>query len=266
MEDLNVACGQFAAKSGAKKENVARMIKYAAEAREKGCVLIVFPELIVTGYLAPEQIIPLAEPITGPSVQSLARAAQDLGIAIAFGFAELDERRDVRYNSLVILDRQGQIAGVYHKTHLWDQEKTWAESGSSIPVFDVDGVRCGGWICYDTRFPEVGRLVGLGGADVALVATAWLGPREEWELALRARALDNSIFVAGADIIITVTGLRCVGASMIVAPKGNVLARAELGKEGIIHAVLKRQDLEAQRNRVPLLRDRRPDLCGQLIQ
>ena len=264
MRDVRIACGQFAAEAGAKDRNITRMIAYAEEARQLGCALVLFPELIVTGYLRPDDIVPLAEPITGPSVSRLSQAARELEVAIAFGMGELDEQRGVRHNSLVTVDRQGEVVGVYRKIHLWDQEKTWAEGGTAMPVLEVEGVRCGSWICYDTRFPETGRLAALAGADVGLVATAWLGPTAEWELALRARALDNALFVAGADIISSTPGLVCRGASMIVGPKGNVLSRAELGREGIIHALLKEEDLAAQRGRVPLLDDRRPNLYDSL--
>ncbi len=266
MQDMHIACGQFVAEPGAKSNNIARMIAYARNAKEKGCDLILFPELIVTGYLAPQQVIPLAEPLTGPSVKALAQAARELGMALAFGFAELDEQRGTRYNSLVALDQRGEIAGVYHKIHLWAREKEWAEGGTVASTFEVAGLRCGGWICYDTRFPEVARMVALGGADLGLVATAWLGPGDEWELALRARALDNSIFVAGADIISYDPMLRCWGRSMIIGPKGKVLAKAEPEREGVIDAVLRGEELDAQRNRVPLLKDRRPDLYGDVIR
>ena len=266
MRDFHIACGQFAAEPGAKSNNIARMIAYTRAAKERGCDLILFPELIVTGYLAPQQVIPLAEPISGPSVKALVQAARELGVAIAFGFAELDEQRGVRYNSLVALDQHGGIAGVYRKMHLWASEKEWAEGGSDAPILEIGGVRCGGWICYDTRFPEVARLAALAGADVGLVATAWLGPGDEWELALRARALDNSLFVAGADIISYDPVLRCLGRSMIVGPKGKILAKAEPEREGIIDAVLKGEELDAQRNRVPLLKDRRPSLYGALVR
>jgi len=269
MREIRIACGQFVAKPGDKRANVARMIGCAEEARNEGCELILFPELIVTGYLPPEQVLPLVEPVTGPSVGSLAQAARELGMAIAFGLAELDEGSGLRYNSMVVLDHQGELAAVYHKMHLWATEREWAEPGDEVASFDLDGVRYGGWICYDTRFPELARLSALAGIDVGLVSTAWLGPGDEWELALRARALDNSIFIAGADIIAPDDvgfdpALRCYGRSMIVNPKGHVLARAEPEREGIICATLDPADLDAQRGRVPLLQDRRPELYGGL--
>jgi len=266
VRDIRVACAQFTAQPGDKDRNTERMIEYADQAREAGCELILYPELIVTGYLCPDDVAPLAEPIAGPSAQALARAARQIGIALAFGMAELDPARGVRYNSMVVLDNQGQLAGVYRKMHLWDTEKQWAEPGQEVASFAIRDVRCSGWICYDTRFPELARLAALGGAEVCLVPTAWLGPGEEWELALRARALDNSMYVAGADIISEDPDLRCRGLSMIVGPKGNVLARAQPGEEGIIHALLRTKELAAQRARVPLLRDRRPALYGPLVE
>ena len=260
LKEIRIACGQFVAKPGDAAANVACMVDYATQAQAEGCALVLFPELIVTGYLPPEQVRPVAEPLTGPSVRKLAQAAHQIGIAIAFGMAELDEARDVCYNSLVIVDRTGRVAGIYHKMHLWDTEREWAEPGSEVLNIELGDVRYSGWICYDTRFPELARLGALAGAEVGLVATAWLGPGEEGELALRARALDNGIFVAGADIVGPDPALRCRGLSLIVGPKGNVLARAEPDSEGIICATLCQADLDAQRGRVPLLHHRRPAL------
>jgi predicted amidohydrolase len=205
------------------------------------------------------------EPVTGPNVSALAQAARDLGVAIAFGLAELDESQNVRYNSLAVFDAHGNAAAIYHKIHLWASERQWAEPGDSVTPFVLNGVRYAGWICYDTRFPEVARLCALAGVDVGLAPTAWLGPGEEWELALRARALDNSMFVLGADIIGLDPSLRCHGRSMIVDPKGRVVARAEPEQEGIICATLDPAVLDAQRGRVPLLGDRRPDRYKPLV-
>ena len=265
MRDFHVACGQFAAEPGQKRENISRMVGYAREARTAGCDLILFPELILTGYLSPQEILPLSEPADGPGVEALAQAAGDLGIAIAFGFAELDEARGVRHNSLAFVDRSGRVTGVYRKMHLWDQEKTWAQPGDDVPVFEMEGIRLSGWICFDTRFPEVGRLAALKGAELGLVSTAWLGPGDEWRLAVQARALDNAMFVAGSDIINPDPSLRCRGLSLIVNPKGHILAQAEPGVEGIIHAVLKQADLDAQRGRVAPLENRRPACYGQIV-
>jgi predicted amidohydrolase len=263
MPDTRIACAQFEAQPGAIGDNIARMLHYAAQAKEEGCALVLYPELIVTGYLLPDRIAPLAEPIDGPSVTALREAARQLQIALAFGFAELDDTRQVRHNSQIVVDDRGEVIAVYRKIHLWDTEKRWAEPGVSMPAYRVGDLLCSSWICYDTRFPEVARMAALAEADLGLVSTAWLGPGDEWELALRARALDNSIFVAGADIISTDPQLRCAGLSVIVDPKGRVLARAQPGTEGIICADLDPSIQRQQRKRLPLLRDRRPEIYAQ---
>ena len=108
------------------------------------------------------------------------------------------------------------------------------------------------------------RMAALQGAELALVPTAWLGPAEEWEHALRARALDNTIFVAGADLL--AESIDCRGLSMIVGPRGELLARATPGEETVIAADLDPEVMTAQRTRVNLLKDRRPDRYGALAR
>ncbi len=265
MKPYRLACGQFQPRAGEKQFNTARMIEQAEEAAFYHANLILFPELITTGYLPSKELIPLAEPLTGNTIQHLSSAAKTLQIAVAFGFAEFDVESNQRFNSLVVLSKGGDIIGLYHKTHLWDAEKRWAQPGSEVPVFEVEGIRCCGWICYDTRFPEVARLGALAGAELGLAPTAWLGPPQEWDLALRCRALDNTIFVAGADMISKSAKLKCHGLSMIVDPKGRVLARAEKEREGIIHADLDPDILQQQKNRVPLLKDRRTDIFKERL-
>ena len=161
------------------------MAEFAAEAARLGARIVLYPELIVTGYIDPDRIAKLAEPLTGPSVQSLAATAERLDVALAFGFAGRAPDGSIR-NSLVFVGSNGEVAGVYRKVHLWDTEKTWALPGESTTVLWMEGVRACGWICYDTRFPELARSQALAGMELALVATAWLGHGEEWELALRA--------------------------------------------------------------------------------
>ena len=256
MNPVRVGCCQFTAVPGDAEANVGRMASYVRDAAKDAVELLVFPELIITGYLSPDRIPGVAEPLDGSSVTALRAVGRDGGISLAFGMAQRLTSGECR-NSLVYLDDRGEIVGVYHKMHLWDTERSWAGAGTEMRIAELGGNLVCGWICYDTRFPECARLGALAGADLALVATAWLGPADEWELALRARALDNSMYVAGADIIDSSIG--CEGCSMIIDPKGGVVARAEMGREGLIAADLDPGLLDAQRERVPLLADRVPE-------
>ena len=265
MVEYHIACGQFRTDPGNKQKNIRILGDQAAEAKRRGAELIVFPEMCLTGYLLPEELPPLAESIHGELFDGLRRLTERIGIAITVGFPELDQVTGLRHNSFAVIQGQG-IPLLYRKVHLWDTEAEWATPGEGVVVTDFEKARVGGWICYDTRFPETGRLCLLQGAELCLVPTAWLGPGEEWELSLRARALDNCMFVAGSDLINGEPGLICRGLSMIIGPHGDVLARAEPGVECVIDAVLDPKKLEAQRKRLPLLRDRRPGLYGPLTK
>ncbi|MBN1318398.1 MAG: carbon-nitrogen hydrolase family protein [Anaerolineales bacterium] len=266
MQEFHVACAQFNAEPAATVKNVQRMIELAAEAKSQGCELVNFAETIVTGYLPVKEMAGLAEPLNGHSITTLAEAAVKLEIALSFGFVERGQAGEKPFNSMIVLDCRGSILSVFRKMHLWKAEKEWAQPGDSVPVFTIHDTRFSGLICYDFRFPEAARLGALEGAEVMLGGAAWLGPGDEWELAVRARALDNSVFIAAADSINRVAGLECYGRSIIVGPRGNVLARSEEGSEGIITATLDPGELAYQRNRVPLMWDRMPENYSEICK
>ena len=261
MKKIRIACGQFEAHAADKAYNLGVMRAQMQEAAAAGCAIVVFPELIVSGYLAAARIPAQAEPLDGPSVARVREDAAAAGIAVAFGMAERTAAGTM-YDTLVVIDDAGRVSGCYRKVHLFGAETEWAAAGDQVPSFTVGGVAASGWICYDTRFPELARSAAAAGAEVALVPTAWLGPPAEWELALRARALDNSMFVAGADIVSFDPDLRCRGNSMIANPHGEVLARAEPDTDCVIWADLDPAAQAAQRRRLALLRNRRSDLFG----
>lgn len=252
MRSVRVACGQF--RAGSLSDNVAIMRDQAAEARERGARIVVFPELALTGYLPAPAVLDHCQPLDGGGVRSMRQAARRIGIAIVFGLPELTG--GARYNTMLAVDESGAIAGIYRKIHLWKTEG-WAQPGVSIEPYQLAGVTCASWICYDTRFPEIGRAAALAGADLCMISTAWLGPGDEWELAVRSRALDNTVFVAGSDIINPDPALRTCGRSLIVSPKGRVLARAAQDTPGVIVADLDPAEQQEQKARVPLLDDRR---------
>lgn len=252
MRPIRVACGQFQA--GRLSDNVAIMRDQAGEARSRGARIVVFPELALTGYLPAPEVLDHCQPLDGDGVGAMRDAAREHDIAIVFGLPEITG--SARYNSMLAVEATGAIAGVYRKIHLWKTEG-WAQPGAAVEPYELAGVTCASWICYDTRFPEVGRAAALAGADLCVISTAWLGPGDEWELAVRSRALDNTVFVAGADIINPDPALRTCGRSLIVSPKGRVLARAAEDTPSVIVADLDPEEQQAQKTRVPLLGDRR---------
>ncbi len=259
MIQTKIACCQFAPSLGNVGKNVQRIGEYLLKAGHENIDILLFPELITTGYLSPDELPKLCESQNEKTVNEISEAAKAAGVGTVFGFPEKDSQGNC-YNSACFINSQGTVTGVYRKTHLWDTEKRWALPGNDFPVFDSDIGKITAWICYDTRFPEAARKTAEAGAEIAFVPTAWLGPAGEWYLALRARAVDNNIFVAGADTIQPETG--CFGISIIAGPGGEILAKSVIGVEGIISAVLDPSRRTDRLKRMNLFSDRRLDLYG----
>jgi predicted amidohydrolase len=254
---ITIACGQFAPVSGDVAGNAGRMCAQAREAARRGASLLVLPELCLCGYSSPEEARVRAVEVRSAEIRGMEQCARAVGIAICFGFAErADDGR--LYNSMAFVDRGGSLRAVYRKVHLWKTESAWATPGTGFPSFESGSLRLGMWICYDTRFPEAARRLALSGATLGLVGTAWFGPAEEWELAMRARALDNGIYTAGASMLGVFGKDPFRGVSLIVDPHGRVIARAREDRDEVICAVYDDGAVEAFRARVPLLEDRRP--------
>jgi len=260
MSGIVLACGQFVSQPGDIPRNTAVMSRLVSQAARAGARLIVFPELCLSGYVSPSDAKRLAVSVDGPEVSTLQALARDTGVAICFGFPERSS--DGLFNSMAFLDRDGGKPAVYRKIHLWVTERDWAKEGARLVSFPLDGQRAGMWICYDSRFPEVARALAVHGVTVALVGSAWFGPEAEWELAMRARALDNGIFVAGAAAQGAFGKAPFHGKSIIVEPHGSILATAGDGPECITTAECNEEAVSSFRARLPLLQDARPASCG----
>jgi predicted amidohydrolase len=260
---IPIACGQFASKPGEIEANTSIIRAQAGEAAAKGAVVAVFPELCLSGYLRAEEVPAHAVGMDGEEISALKAVARESGIAVSFGFAEKAGDGGV-FNSMAYIDASGVVRAVYRKVHLFEGEGRWARPGGGFAGFDAGAFRCGMWICYDTRFPEAARSLAMDGVTCALVGTAWLGPADEWELAVRSRAMDNGMYVAGAALQGGSGDLECRGGSLIADPHGRVLARGTPGGSEVIVACYDEEEVIAFRRRLPLLRHRRPAAYGSM--
>jgi predicted amidohydrolase len=204
----------------------------------------------------------VAGPIPGPATQRLGEAARKNNIWVVAG---LNERvGDVVYNTAVLLNRQGQVAGTYRKTHLPREEwRQGVRPGGEYPVFDTDFGRIAMQICYDWFFPEPAAIFALKGAEV-IFAPTWgntLPDRDgmvDGETTFRVRARDNGVYMVPAVYD---------GSSLIIDPMGRILA-SNAGREGVFWAEVdlnKRECLDwvgYWRSIGP--RDRMPDTYGSL--
>jgi predicted amidohydrolase len=221
--------------------------------------LVVFPEAFARDFgEAGSDVSAYAEPLAGPFATEVARVARDRGTTVVAGMFEAGDDPARPFNTLVA---RGAAEAAYRKIHLYDsfghRESDRLSSGPTAPpvVVDVDGFRVGLMTCYDLRFPELARSLVDGGAEVLVVSAAWVaGPRkvDHWRTLLRARAIENTVFVAAAGQ----PGPRYSGHSMVVDPLGDVLVEA--GEEAaVVSATVDRATLEAARKTNPSLANRR---------
>lgn len=197
-----------------------------------GADLAVFPEATMIRFGNP--LRPVAEPLDGPFVSGLAQAAKDYGTAVVAGvFEPAPDGRT--YNTTVVLDASGALAGAYRKIHLFDAF-AFAESETVAPgeeplVVEVGGVKLGLMTCYDIRFPELARALVDRGAQVLVVTAAWAQgnfKEEHWTTLVRARAIENTIWTVAVgkapDLADPPSGGRTgIGRSLLVDPMGAVV-------------------------------------------
>lgn len=251
--------------------NLAAAQQLLGRAAAAGADLAVLPEY--TDYLGPASTAPAPEPADGGYAKTFATAAAEHRMWVAAGsFHEVGPDPDRTYNTCLVFDRTGGLAGTYRKIHMYDVEipgrVSYRESRTVAPgdtpvTVDVDGVRVGLSLCYDLRFPELfRRLATSGSARVLLVPAAFMlhTGRDHWSVLLRARAIENQCYVvAAAQIGDHEPGLTCYGRSCVIDPWGTVLAQAP-DEVGVTVADLDLDRLERIRAELPSLANRRlPD-------
>ncbi len=264
---MHVALGQIPV-SSVPAVNLVRVRDAAASAAAQGARLVVFPEGAQARFSV--RLSAVAEPLDGQFCEGLADIAGSAGIALVAGVFEPAPNGRV-YNTTVGYDADGRLAAVYRKIHLFDalgyRESDSVAAGNEVVVADLAGLRVGFMTCYDVRFPELARALAAGGADLLVLPGAWAaGPfkEEHWVTLVRARAIENTIWVAAAGQVPdpaeqatrSPTG---VGRSMLVDPMGVV--RMDLGPAaGIGTADVDTEVTRAVREVLPSLANRRLDL------
>lgn len=277
MAGVTVAATQFAC-SARVSENVARAESMVRQAAAQGAEIILLQELFETPYFCKDQsadLFGLARPLDDhPTVAHMQILAKELGVVLPVSFFEA--ANNAYYNSLVIIDADGEALGIYRKSHIPDgagyQEKYYFNPGDTgFKVWDTAYGRIGCGICWDQWFPEGARAMALMGAEILLYPTA-IGSEpndpayssaDHWQRAMQGHAACNMIPVLASNRIGREDGQSCsltfYGRSFIAGPRGEIIASAE-AEEAVITAEFDFQSLRRQRAGWGLFRDRRPDL------
>lgn len=260
MKELIAAAVQFNVSVGDVEINVVKVEAALRRVAEQGARLAVLPEMWSCGYDY-RRLSELAAQ-TAHVLDWLKRLCDELGLVTVGSLPELVD--DTIYNTAYVVDGAEVIAS-YRKLHLFSamSEDRYLAAGDRSLVVDSSVGRLGIAICYDLRFPELFRKMALDGAEVVCLPAEWPKPRQEhWRTLLRARAIENQLFVIAANCCAVQGRLDFCGLSQLVSPLGDVLDIATENQDVEIVARLDFSEMETYRNEIRILDDRRADIYG----
>jgi predicted amidohydrolase len=254
--------------------NRQRILNWLERAAQQGAELVVLPECALSGYVyqSLDEARQATESIPGPTADALAAACSDLNIHAVVGM--LEAAGDHIYNSALIVGPAG-LMGVYRKTHLpvlgIDR---FARQGDRLDVLHTPVGVLGPAICYDLRFPEVPRVLGLKGAEIIIHPTNWPRASTDFpDFVTKAAARASGVFLISCNRVGQERGTSFLGRSQIIPPSGRPLAEADNHGESIITADLDLA-LAHQKKVVHIpgvfeldsVGDRRPELYHTLVE
>ncbi len=266
---MKIAAAQISCKLGDLNANLGKIRDFVSRARDAGVELVVFPEMVDTGYSMPV-IQACATPWTKGAVPELQQVAKAFSISIVCGVSERDN--SLIYNSQVCIDANGRMVAKYRKIHLFaaapiEEDKCFSP-GNQLTLFAVAELRLGLSICYDLRFPELYRTLAVEkDANVFVISSAWPFPRvEHFRTLAIARAIENQSYVIAANRVGRDDRTTFCGTSAIIDPYGVVIASASADREELVCAEISQEVLQSVRARMTVFAHRRPDLyrndCG----
>ena len=218
------------------KKHVKEMLERALVASPD---VIVLPEMWNTGY-ALDELDGLADKEGLESQEFLSQFAREHAVAILGGSVAI-ERDGKFYNTTYVYNKSGDLINIYSKVHLFGlmAEDQYMSAGAAESIFELDGVIAASVICYDIRFPEWVRTQMAQGAKVLFVVAQWPEPRvQQWEILLKARAVENQAFVVAVNRVGTGPDDVFSGHSMVIDPLGNVVLESKEHEEGILRPIL----------------------------
>jgi omega-amidase len=259
---MKIGCAQINCTAGDPEGNLLRVSEFALQAREAGCDIVVFPEMVDTGCETDKIRKYASSWATGP-FRELQSIAADTSLCVVCGMSELAE--DKLFNAVAIIGPDGESLGQYRKTHLITtepfEEQSVFTAGDAFCMFSFGGLKFGVMVCYDLRFPEVARYYATHEASAVLMPSAWpLSRMSHWKTLIPARAIENQLFMVCSNRVGRDGDLEFGGSSCIVDPWGETISDSPESEEQLIVGSLDMRRLQEVRDFMPALKHRRPDL------
>jgi predicted amidohydrolase len=258
---LKVAAVQFNITLGDVDRNLEKALAGLERVRDRDARLAVLPEMWSTGYDY-KHLSRLAEE-TPRVLEAVSTFAGREGMVVVGSLPEKSEGKI--YNTAYVVDG-GRLVDSYRKLHLFSTmgEDRFLTAGDQSRVIPTSVGRLGVAICYDLRFPELFRKLALEGAEILCIPAEWPKPRQEhWRTLLRARAIENQMFVAAANCCGPQGKLDFFGMSLLLSSRGDVLAEGE-ETDTELTAVFDLEEMVAYRSQIRCFHDRRPEIYGTL--
>ncbi len=263
--DLTISIAQIDVATSRPDLNLEKGAALISEAAGRGSELICFPEMWTTGFNWVENARIVEEHET--IVERVAGLAKQWKIWIS-GSVIAANTGGKPTNASILFSPRGERAVTYNKTHLFSlmDEDEHVAPGDELVLFDAPWGKTGFAVCYDIRFPELYRSYALKGAEVLLNPTAFPHPRREhWRTLVRARAIENQMFMIGTNQVGfeemgELGKVSWCGTSLIIDPWGNTVVEASETEEELLTASIEVDVVAKTRRKMRVLRDRRPDL------
>jgi len=274
VREITVATIQMKPELGQMEDNLIKMNELMTRvATEQPVDLIVFPELVTTGYEVGPRFPELAQRIPGPTVNLIAQRASELSVHVAFGMVSKERVESILYNTVVLIGPDGDLIGQYHKSHLRGEERIAFRPGYRFGSFETAFGNVGLVVGWDLAFPEVARSLVLEGAELLVVCANWEKPHaDEWRAYLLARAYENAVFVAAANRVGEEPSYTFFGQSGIIGPRGKVYASIEEvneqreSVEGYAVARIDLDEVRQQREETQILQCRQPAAYRAIVK
>jgi len=251
---------QFDVRLGDISRNLDTVQRHIGSLAQHGVQLVLLPEMWSTGF-ANDELDELSES-TPQVLKDLSDLSRRLHVTIIGSLPE--KRKEGIYNTAYVVDKNGSIVDAYRKIHLFPPtgEDRNFRAGREAVVSETSLGLIGLVICYDLRFPELCRSLVLRGARILAVMAEWPAQRlAHWDVLLKARAIENQVFVLAANRCGEDSGLVYAGHSRVISPYGEVMARA--GKRAAtLTATIDLGLVKSTREQIPCLRDRMPEAYG----
>jgi len=256
---LKISLAQMDIALGEPQRNLKTAEQFASAAAAEGADVLLLPELWTTGYVL-DQAEAFASSTTGGVFAEVAALARQYNLHI--GGSCLSRLGQQQFgNTFTWVAADGKLLGAYTKLHLFRlmDEHKYLTAGDDAAVVTTPWGQAGLSICYDLRFPELYRTYALSKAQMIFVPSEWPHPRlMHWRTLLRARAIENQLFMIACNRVGQGGGVSFCGHSAIIDPWGEPLVEGD-ESEGLFTAEVDISKVEAIRAQIPVFADRRPE-------